>query len=95
MHKCRSWLDRIDVLMEMLGKRPFWRPGYLSTIFMLKNIVLGVQQAFSRLDINVYIDPVLGRTVGELANTIGEKPLMYEIQSFVSWLDELVYLLNA
>ena len=67
----------------------------MSTIFVLVNRVFGVQQALSRPNVNVNIDPILGRAVVELTDAIGQKPLVNKIESFLRWGDEIVHFLDC
>lgn len=46
---------------------------------MLEDEVLGVQQTFGRLDIDVNVDPVLSGALVKFANAIGEESFMDEI----------------
>jgi hypothetical protein len=46
---------------------------------MLEDVVLGIQQTFGGLDVDVDVDPVLCRAVVEFRNAVREEPFVNEI----------------
>ena len=46
---------------------------------MLEDVVLGIQQTFGGLHIDVDVDPVLCGAVVKFLNAVGEEPFMDEI----------------
>lgn len=88
-------LNRINVLVEMNRKRPFWCSDQARAILVLENRVLGVKQPFNILDWKRDCYPIFCSTVLKLAavNPAVVKPFMDLVKGFIGWLDQLIHLL--
>jgi hypothetical protein len=78
------------MFMEMLWQGPLRGANQLSAIFMLEDVVFGVQQTLGGSDIHIDVNPIHSGAIGDVNDAIGLQPLVDEIQSIVRWLDELV-----
>ena len=67
----------------MLWERPLRGSDEVSTVLVLVDGVLSVQQTLGRSNVNVDVDPVFRGAVVEFADAIGHKPLVNKIESFL------------
>jgi hypothetical protein len=67
----------------------------MSTIFVLVDGILRVQQTLSGSDVNVNIDPILCGAIIECTDAIGHEPFVDKIESLFGWGDEIVNFLDC
>jgi hypothetical protein len=82
-HKRIGRLDRVNQVVEMFWKRPLRGPDEVSTIFVLEDGVLGVEQTLRGSNVNVNVDPIFCRAVIEFTDAIADQPFVNKIEGFL------------